>query len=324
MLRNEKCTEVCAEWSEEADFSEAGVIKNVLLCGNKSRNGYGIPAKAFGDQGKTTTLYEGKMIFFNHNVTQPLHRNVQTDLAGVIRNVRLQGGQPRGDIDTRHTPAGQTLWEISQIRPQPKGLGLSHVAEYRFASPSREEVEEVAQVVSVDVVMTPATTNTLYEQDRKVEFEAELKVVRAERDKHAAELQTAKERVIALEGCEKDLKTKVETLTSECASLRKSEEGLKAKVDAFEAATAVAARREQITKELRDAKLNPEDGAVVTAVFLEQLVATASTETRTALIADRAALVASANALEPGALPRAGSKPDAPKAFDPASYLKLI
>lgn len=315
MQTSKQRTEIVAEWSEEADFtSEPGVIKDVLLCGNTSRNGYGIPARAFGAESNAKGLYEGKMIFFNHNPDRPLHRNVMTDLAGVVRNVRLRDGKPRGDIDTRFAPAGKTLWELSQIRPQPKGLGLSHVAEYRFAE-SMEEVDEVAQVVSVDVVMTPATTNTLYEQARNVEFEAELKTVRAERDSHAAELKTTKELVVSLEASEKELKAKMETLTTEAAEL-------KSKVDGYEAQAAIAARRVSIETALKAAGLDAADKAVVTDVFMEQLVKCVDEAARKSLIEDRASLVSKAGAGVPGASER---KPgEQPQEFDLEAFFKQL
>lgn len=321
MHTREKRTEIVSEWCQEANFAEEGVIKDVLLCGNTSRNGYGIPAKAFGTDARAKALYEDKMIFFNHNPQQPLHRNVQTEFAGVIRNVRLRDGRPRGDIDTRHAPAGKSLWAISQISPQPKGLGLSHVAEYRFTE-SREEVEEVAQVVSVDVVMTPATTNTLYEQVSTVDFETELKTVRAERDNNAAELKTTKERLVSLEQAEKALKEAVETLTAEAAALKTSEATLKAQVDQYAMERAVAERRASIEVALKAAGLDPADKAVVTEVFLEQLVKCADESARKSLIEDRASLAAKAGSTTPGASERKSG--EQAQAFDLEAFLKNI
>lgn len=321
MATREKRTEVVAEWCQEADFSEQGVIKDVLLCGNKSRNGYGIPAKAFGSEDRTKELYEGKMIFFNHDTQRPTARDVHMSFAGVVRNVRLKDGRPRGDIDTRRAPAGNALWEISQISPPPAGLGLSHTAQYRFDA-KRESVEEVAQVVSVDVVMMPATTKTFYESTN-VDFETELKIVRDERTKLQGDLKDAQTKVTVLESSEKDLKDQVAKLTAEKAVLSEESSALKLKVDDFESQVALAKRREEVNAEIKAAGLNSEDTVLVSTLFIETLVGTPDAAVRAKLIEDRAGLVQRSESA-PGAFERKPKDSSDVKPFNAETYFAQI
>jgi len=68
------------------------VIKNVLLCGNESRNGYKIPPTAFENASK---LYTGKPVFIDHapDPKKPAIRSLR-DMAGVITFARMRDGKP--------------------------------------------------------------------------------------------------------------------------------------------------------------------------------------------------------------------------------------
>lgn len=289
MTKPRQCVEFFSEWCEEGHVTDEGVIENVLLCGNRSKNGYEIPEKAFVDENHVKSLYGDKMVFFNHS-DSPQHRDLLRDLAGVIRNPRLVGGKPRGDIHTKGTPAGEHLLKIASIKPPPAGLGMSHVAAYTFADRREESVAKVEQVVSVDIVMTPATTKTLFENTnsrKEMDLEQlneELKQVRAERDLKASEARTASEKLATLES---EHKTALEALEAS----RKAEAALKARVESYEAQEAVAARKAEVVKELQDAGLDPADPAFVTPRWLESLIHCADAGQRKADIAERAELL---------------------------------
>jgi hypothetical protein len=87
-------------------------------------------------------------------------------LAGLVANPRLVDGKPRGDIVLNDNQAGNELRSVVKLAAKAQGklrnVGLSHVANYRFA-PDRKAVESVLSVFSVDLVIGPATTSSLYE-----------------------------------------------------------------------------------------------------------------------------------------------------------------
>jgi hypothetical protein len=148
----------CFSESEFPDDSH--VIRNVLLCGNKSRNGYDIPPSAFGGEANAKKLYTDMPVFLDHERGKEFSRSVR-DMGGTIKNVRMIHGQPRGDIDTESCPAGPALMALARKRTP--FVGLSHIAAYRW-SPDKKTVVKVEHVVSVDVVFRPATTSGFHEQ----------------------------------------------------------------------------------------------------------------------------------------------------------------
>lgn len=138
------------------------MIRDVLLCGNQSKNGYSIPPSAFGSEARVKRLYEGVPIYFDHGDVAkkgPFSRS-SSSIAGVIRNVRLVDGKPRGDIEPMDSEQGRLL--ASTIKASPRNHGLSHVARYDIDRKAKV-VKSVEEVFSVDVVINPATTKTFRE-----------------------------------------------------------------------------------------------------------------------------------------------------------------
>lgn len=163
-LSTEQTLTTESEFFAESYVDSSGLVRNVLLCGNKSKNGYDIPPRAFGSADTAKRLYEGKPVFIDHAQRgQELARSVR-EMAGVVKNVTLRSGRPYGDIDTDGYPSGAELAKIARAKPH--GVGMSHVADYKF-SRDRFTVEEVRNVVSIDVVFRPATTNTFFERAEK-------------------------------------------------------------------------------------------------------------------------------------------------------------
>lgn len=269
------------EWSPEATLDqEQRLVRNVLLCGNKSRNGYLIPESAFGS--RATELYEGKPVFVNHTDANPKNRDIR-DLVGYVQNVRMENGKPRGDISVLATDAGSVFMELAKV-PR-KGFGMSHVALYKFAK-GRTSVESVEEVVSVDVVHSPATTNTFTEKtngDNPVDEQA-LKVFQ---DRIAALESDNKKLSAENEVLKADVKTfseKIATATESVKTLTADRDALKSKVD-------LAERSESIAAELAEHKVDVNDKTVCSETFVNLLKATAESADRKALIADRVKLV---------------------------------
>jgi hypothetical protein len=148
------------------------VVRNVLLAGNVSKNGYTIPASAFGSTERVKALYDGAPVHLDHDLEKGPSRSVGS-LAGTVVNARLVEGKPRADILLNGNAAGDDLRAIVKLAQKSNGklrnVGISHVASYKFA-PGRKTVERVEAVYSCDLVIGPATTRNLFEGTQPVPF----------------------------------------------------------------------------------------------------------------------------------------------------------
>lgn len=309
LLYGESC------FAEAVTAEDSPVIKNVLLCGNSSRNGYSIPATAFGGESRAKQLYEGKPVFLDHAPRgRELARSVR-EMAGVVTNVRFAEGKPYGDIDTESYPSGQEL--LSLARKRPRGIGMSHIAEYSM-SRDRKSVQRVDDVVSVDVVFRPATTSTFFErtEESQVDLETlkeELATVRQERD-------AARDQVNSLKAENEQLKSAAAESEGKVTELSRENADLKSKVDAHEARLALDERMTAIESELKEAELDPADKTVCSDLFLNSLKAESDASVRKELISDRKAILGKAST-KPQSRER---QEQAPKAFDPAKYHESV
>jgi hypothetical protein len=135
---------------------EGGYIDDVLICGLSSKNGRDYLSEAFGD-GK---IYEGKTVYTNHSKNE---RQIQ-EKVGWFSHVTMREGRPYGrfNVYKEHRDAAH-LYEIAERNPS--DIGMSHVAKCstRRGDNGREVVESIQEVISVDLVATPATTKGLHE-----------------------------------------------------------------------------------------------------------------------------------------------------------------
>lgn len=149
---------------------EKGVISNVLVCGHKSANGRSYP------WGKGLTCdpakYEGKPVKLNHG-----SKGVES-LLGWLENVTVDDeGRPRADlrVNPEHPHGKSVLWFAEN---NPRQFGLSHVAICRTRMERGTEViEDVQEVESVDLVDSPATTQSLREGTMPTTFKKFLESV---------------------------------------------------------------------------------------------------------------------------------------------------
>ncbi|WP_437225006.1 hypothetical protein SH661x_000418 [Planctomicrobium sp. SH661] len=133
------------------------LVKNVVLLGAESSNGYRFAEEAMQ---AAIPLYQKKPVFLSHDLEAPHHRSPR-DLAGYVENPRYEAGKIRGDIRTLDSEAGRTFLETA--RSGVSGFGMSHVAANR-RSKDGKTIEAINRVVSVDLVMSPATTKSFFEQ----------------------------------------------------------------------------------------------------------------------------------------------------------------
>lgn len=133
------------------------LVRNVVLLGPQSRNGYRYSASAMQ---AALPLYENRPIFLDHadENTSPTRRKLR-DFAGQVLAPHLEGERLRGDLKLL---GPHTEWLFDLIEASPKDIGMSHVVLGR-RSAQGSMVEHIERVVSVDIVAFPATTQSFQE-----------------------------------------------------------------------------------------------------------------------------------------------------------------
>lgn len=157
------------DWNSQVTTrADQRLVENVALAGPHSRNGYQYTEEALR---QAVDLYNGKPVFLDHAGAgrSPLHRSTR-DLVGSIIQPRYEAGRLRGDIRVVDTESGRTF--LALIEAQTPGVGMSHVV-LAERSPDGQRVERIQQVLSVDVVVNPATTNTFQEATCTLDFSAD-------------------------------------------------------------------------------------------------------------------------------------------------------
>lgn len=143
-------------FAETSVDREAGVVRNVVLCGFTSANGRDYPADVFK---RDYALYEGRPVNADHGKEASVGRRI-----GWFQNVRPgPDGRPRGDFHVlKSHPLAESVFEAAERNPSL--YGFSHVAlcDTRMVG-GREKVEAIRSVESIDLVAEPATTKGLYE-----------------------------------------------------------------------------------------------------------------------------------------------------------------
>ncbi|HEY1191545.1 MAG TPA: hypothetical protein VGE74_28190 [Gemmata sp.] len=142
---------------------EAGVIRDVVLCGFESANGRDYPANVLREAVKK---YEGRPVNYDHAREGTVARR-----GGWVANVRAGAdGRPRGDIHLlKSHPYYAPVMEAAERRPDL--FGMSHVAMCRTSSKGgREAVEAIERVESIDIVADPATNPGGFFEDKTVAF----------------------------------------------------------------------------------------------------------------------------------------------------------
>lgn len=140
------------------------LIKNVLLCGPVSANRRRYKPGAFA--GERVKRYEGRPVFIDHGDGRK--GRGYRDQVGWVESARLRAdGMPVGDIAIKptHADAGNILFDAEH---RPANCGMSHVAQCETVrgADGWDEVTDVVEVESVDIVVDPATTSGLKLEQR--------------------------------------------------------------------------------------------------------------------------------------------------------------
>ena len=150
---------------------ENRTIKNVLILQEKSANGRVYPRDVLE---KAIPLYEGARAFINH--TKPglsADRDIK-DTIGKFTNPRHINGQIRADLQLLKN---QSVFITDLAEMNIQGIGFSHHAKGEVVKKDDiEEVKSISKVISVDLVIEPATTRTVFEDiNRKEQDEMDMK-----------------------------------------------------------------------------------------------------------------------------------------------------
>jgi len=153
--------EQVADWRAVAEFDQpARLLRNIALSGCESKNGYRYSEAALR---RAARLYDQKPVFLDH-AGQPVETTMRStrDLVGSIVNPRFDAGRLRGDVRVLETESGRTF--LALVEGNTPGVGMSHVV-LAQRSIDGATVERIEDVISVDVVVRPATTSTFRESE---------------------------------------------------------------------------------------------------------------------------------------------------------------
>ncbi|MBP3956461.1 hypothetical protein J8F10_14365 [Gemmata sp. G18] len=147
---------------EGTDFNEDGVLRNVVILGQRSKN-----KRVYTDTAMRSAvpLYEGAEVYDNHG--KKGESRATRERYGRLRNVRFVESEKkvRGDLVYLKSQAQLTSMLKEDIERKLNFFGLSHVADGDFyMKDGVKMVTNISKVTSVDVVSGPATVTGLMEQ----------------------------------------------------------------------------------------------------------------------------------------------------------------
>jgi len=141
------------------------IIRNAALAGLVSRNHRRYTKEALSGG---ASRYNGVRVYIDHPSKEDERQGWRSvrDLAGQIENARFDGSKVRGDIKLLNNDGGKLTYEIATNMPNI--AGMSHNAFGKYHRENGEEViESIERVVSVDVVIEPATNDGFFEAYQK-------------------------------------------------------------------------------------------------------------------------------------------------------------
>jgi len=150
--------------SPDIKIDEAkGVIYNVLILGNKAKNGrrYLLEAKEDAVQ---RGLYEQLQVYIGPHKRSMWAKRSPNNHAGELRNVHLTDNEEvRGDLHyNRASRGGRLVLEIAKRFP--KAFGLSqHAWVNGYEQDGEKLITEIGEIAVADVVKDPGTTTNIFE-----------------------------------------------------------------------------------------------------------------------------------------------------------------
>lgn len=142
---------------------DAGVIKGVKILGRTSRNNREYTSRAMAE---SAALCEGVRVYIDHDRSGKERR--VSDFFAEVKDVRTKEDGNYADLHYLKThPLAESVLERSE-----RFSGSFGMSPHQFG-PTRNKgrkqiVESVARIRSVDIVDTPATTNSLFESEATI------------------------------------------------------------------------------------------------------------------------------------------------------------
>lgn len=289
-MHSDTLTEDLSDWgSRLAIDSQARLVCNVALTGPDSKNGYRYSESALRE---AASLYDQKPVFLDHAPDRLKPRDRSTrDLVGNIVNPRFEDGRIRGDIRVLDTESGRTFLALANTNLP--GVGMSHVV-LAQRSADGSTVESIRDVVCVDAVINPATTQTFRESQSE-----------------PAGSPLPPGEGLGVRGPQLQPEPSAESLSlnSELSTLNQELLDLREQVATLQTRALNAERQLDLQKLLTEAQLPP---SALTPVFKQQLEQASTTEARRELLRDRQALCEQHRPRTPLSYERPASKAHTP------------
>lgn len=249
-----------AQFVESTDGSPR-LIKGVALLGGTARGkgkDYSYPVRTM-ETAVRAGKYDNCRCFINH----PTDGEVQTgrrdlmNLAGVCKNVRVEEGKIKGDVQVLPDQFGDKFFNIAKLMPE--AASCSHIADGKLKSENGNVfVEEIKDVLSVDLVVQGATTENVFESlDHRKESDMEYTDIKID-DLRIKRPDLVK---VLIEEGHKSRDEEVKKLTESTTEL-------KGKLDEQAVKEAQAQRKVSVAKFLEESKLPK---VAKTKLFIEQL-----------------------------------------------------
>lgn len=165
-IRTQNLFETTFQTSKPRINRDAGVIHDVKILGQTSRNGRQYSPKALRE---AAAFYEGIGVNTNHpsRQTPNVSRGVEEGV-GWLESIQVKPDGVYGDLHViKSHPLANTLFEIAERKPD--RFGLSHNASGDVGEIGGSQlVESIKSVRSVDLVQNPATVKSLFESEDPV------------------------------------------------------------------------------------------------------------------------------------------------------------
>lgn len=145
--------------------TDAGVIRGVKFLGRMSRNGREYSDRAMR---QAATMYEDRDITLDHDRKDPNRERQVLESVGKPVNLVVKPDGIYGDFAYwKSHPAASLI--VERATRSPGNFGFSHNADGKQVTRGgRRVVESINRVVSLDLVLRPATTNGLFESEESM------------------------------------------------------------------------------------------------------------------------------------------------------------
>lgn len=172
----------------EANVDEQNVFRGVKILGQVSKNGHSYTEKVMEG---ALPMYEHVNVFLDHSKSS---QRTYNELIGYIENPRYSNNAITGDfvLNPKHPMAESVLWNAKN---KVSGVGFSHSIDGCINK--NKIVESITKVYSVDLVVGPATTKSIFEsidenvvlQENVTSLKREITALKEENDKLKASLE---------------------------------------------------------------------------------------------------------------------------------------